>query len=642
MKKYFFKSNAGITLFVLSILIIPIVGCDNILKELNPATGIIDKKGGTIQTKDKSVTVEIPAGAVEKSTTIAVVQTKEKPAEYINLSPVYLFEPSGLQFKQPVTVKMMYDPSKLPSGSVESNLKLMWTNEKGEFEPVESTVDTANKIVAGKITHFSKGFVGFGYKSVCCKRSEGYLDNHLSKDECINMHGTVVNIPLNKCKSICCFYNNTTKQLDYPECEQRGGQDVCIAKGLECGDDGCGGSCGSCPQGKHCNAGKCVEATTKSVLWTLKTDGDCITAPPIVAPDGTIYLSNSTYAKKTTYVYAVTPDGKEKWKVQVPVEESSPALDGTFSTLYIGGSDNNLYAIDTGTGTIKWKLDLSQGIGGGSLQLTTPAVGSDGTIFVSTKVNFLMAVTKDGKLKWRGTIDSFQSYRNSPGLGPDGSVYVGGNTFGNYSNPDKYYLYAFDGTAPGPDVSQKWNFKLDSIIDAAPSISSDGTIYIGVKHGSVYAINPDGSLKWKFSPQSSASFDVSTAIGSDGTIYALGNDSGQAGILYAVTPDTGTQKWSYKLMSTASGSPIVGPNDDVYFVDLRGNLYSVDKSGKENWVFKINGNIKVSPALSPDNKVIYVATVDGTLQAIQLNLQNNKKAPWPLWRHDPQNTGLFH
>ena len=641
MKNCLLKFNVKITLYILFILIIPILGCDNILKDLNPATGVIDKKGGTIQNRDKSVTVEVPAGAVEKSTTMAVVQTKEKPDGYINLSPVYLFEPDGIHFKQPVTVKMRYDSSKLPVGSAESSLKLMWTNEKGEFEPVESTVDTANKIVAGKVTHFSKGFVGFGYKSVCCKRSEGFLDNHLPKEECIDMHGTVVDIPLNKCRTICCFYNNTTQKLDYPECEQKGGQDACIARGLECGDDGCGGSCGSCPQGKHCNAGKCVEATQQSVVWTLKLDGDFVTAPPIVAEDGTIYLANSTYTNKPTSVYAITPDGKIKWKVSVPVEASSPALDSNASTLYIGGRDNNLYAINTGDGAIKWKLDLSEGIGT-SLQPTTPVVGSDGTIFVTTNVNFLMAITRDGKLKWRATIDNTHGYRTSPGIGPDGTVYTGANHLGQYSNSDTYYLYAFDGKAAGPDVSNKWKFQLDSIVDSSPSIAKDGTVYIGLKHSTVYAINTDGSLKWKFDSKDSSSFDITTAIGSDGTIYALRNDNSGKGKLFAISPDNGTQKWTYELASGGTGSPIVGPQDEVYVVDLNGNVYAINNAGKEDWVFKIAGYIKVSPALSSDNKVLYVVTLDGTLYAIKLMIQSNQNAPWPLWRHDPQNTGLLH
>jgi outer membrane protein assembly factor BamB len=62
-------------------------------------------------------------------------------------------------------------------------------------------------------------------------------------------------------------------------------------------------------------------------------------------------------------------------------------------------------------------------------------------------------------------------------------------------------------------------------------IGSDGGIYIGSGDGNLFAINPDGNLRWKFAvgqkPCSSPS------IGSDGTIYV---DSDGDSDLYAVTP----------------------------------------------------------------------------------------------------------
>jgi len=36
-------------------------------------------------------------------------------------------------------------------------------------------------------------------------------------------------------------------------------------------------------------------------------------------------------------------------------------------------------------------------------------------------------------------------------------------------------------------------------IYSSPAIGSDGTIYVGSYDSNLYAINPDGSLKWKYS-----------------------------------------------------------------------------------------------------------------------------------------------
>jgi outer membrane protein assembly factor BamB len=66
-------------------------------------------------------------------------------------------------------------------------------------------------------------------------------------------------------------------------------------------------------------------------------------------------------------------------------------------------------------------------------------------------------------------------------------------------------------------------------LNSSPAIGADGTTYACCDEF-LYAVNPDGTLKWKF-----ATGDViqssSPAIGSDGTIYVGSRDNN----LYAVT-----------------------------------------------------------------------------------------------------------
>ena len=46
----------------------------------------------------------------------------------------------------------------------------------------------------------------------------------------------------------------------------------------------------------------------------------------------------------------------------------------------------------------------------------------------------------------------------------------------------------------------KWKFKTKyrSPVESSPAIGSDGTVYVGSYDGYLYAIKPDGTLKWKF------------------------------------------------------------------------------------------------------------------------------------------------
>ena len=57
-------------------------------------------------------------------------------------------------------------------------------------------------------------------------------------------------------------------------------------------------------------------------------------------------------------------------------------------------------------------------------------------------------------------------------------------------------------------------------VKGSASIGADGTVYFGANDGNIYAVNPDGSIKWKFSIGSPvAIIGSSPAIGADGTIY---------------------------------------------------------------------------------------------------------------------------
>ena len=65
------------------------------------------------------------------------------------------------------------------------------------------------------------------------------------------------------------------------------------------------------------------------------------------------------------------------------------------------------------------------------------------------------------------------------------------------------------------------------MIESSPAIASDGTIYVGSDDNKLYAIYPNGTLKWTYT--TGDLIESSPAIASDGTIY-VGSDDGK---LYA-------------------------------------------------------------------------------------------------------------
>ena len=78
-------------------------------------------------------------------------------------------------------------------------------------------------------------------------------------------------------------------------------------------------------------------------------------------------------------------------------------------------------------------------------------------------------------------------------------------------------VYAADG-----DI--KWGFDTEEYISSTQAIGADGTIYIGDYYGTFYAINPDGSEKWRHDFGEDYFTFPAPAIGADGTIYVVTYD----------------------------------------------------------------------------------------------------------------------
>ncbi|TCO63284.1 outer membrane protein assembly factor BamB [Caldanaerobacter subterraneus] len=177
---------------------------------------------------------------------------------------------------------------------------------------------------------------------------------------------------------------------------------------------------------------------------------------------------------------------------------------------------------------------------------------------------------------------------STPAIGTDGTIYlVSGN------------LYAIK-----PNGKLKWELKLGTLAVSSPVIASDGTIYVGTLGENeanedvsyLYAISTDGKIKWK--SKVSGRILSSPAIATDGTIYA-----GSTVSFYAVNPN-GTLKWRIDIGEGVISTPAVSQDGTVY-VGSDG-LYAVEPTGKIKWKFETRNGIFSSPAISSDG-TIYVA-----------------------------------
>jgi outer membrane protein assembly factor BamB len=289
--------------------------------------------------------------------------------------------------------------------------------------------------------------------------------------------------------------------------------------------------------GRSPNASLCAinpDGTQKWVCNICKKDLSSIGSPAI-SNDGIIYVGG--LLNKSGYLCAVDSKGNIKWQFEIDSTlQSSPSPTiGSDGTIYIGDNNGDIYAVNS-HGTKKWKYTVPK-VERVECKFTSSfAIAEDGTVYAICRDGNLYAINpKDGKLKWKFRIGEV-STSASPVIGTDDTIYVGGKTDG------KACLYGID-----PSGKEKTCFIIidkenqSGVIDTAPIIGNDGTIYIGGAYGIkdgfsgymqsyLYAINLDGSIKWKTMVDEKDEIFSSPVIGDDGTVYVGSEDS----YLYAI------------------------------------------------------------------------------------------------------------
>jgi len=199
----------------------------------------------------------------------------------------------------------------------------------------------------------------------------------------------------------------------------------------------------------------------------------------------------------------------------------------------------------------------------------------------------------------------------------------------NYSNPSNVvsavvsphiwsmFLYNSQHTGQSPyDTTKnygglKWKFQSNLGINDTPVVSSDGTIYL--TSDALYALNPDGTVKWKYSESFFIRYS-SPAVGLDGTVY-VGYVGLNDNYLYAINPD-GTLKWKFKTEDWILSSPAIGVDGTIYVGSNDGYLYAINSDGTLRWKFQANSYDRSSPAISGDGTIYYEGISDSYLYAL--------------------------
>lgn len=117
-------------------------------------TATIGAVGGILESEDKRIRVEIPAGALTANQTISI-QALDKNNCPGGTGLAFRLMPHGLTFAKPATITYHYDEADM-SGTHPALLQVAFQNDKHIWQNVTATnIDTAAHAIAVKTTHFS-------------------------------------------------------------------------------------------------------------------------------------------------------------------------------------------------------------------------------------------------------------------------------------------------------------------------------------------------------------------------------------------------------------------------------------------------------------------------------------------------------
>ncbi|MFC1712894.1 PQQ-binding-like beta-propeller repeat protein [Candidatus Poribacteria bacterium] len=386
-------------------------------------------------------------------------------------------------------------------------------------------------------------------------------------------------------------------------------------------------------------------AVEGDILWKHVVGGN-LESTPAVDDDGNVYVV--TY----TGVRSYSPDGIHRWSTTVRAEIgdfNAPSLSQDNSILY-GGSDDGVWAIDAATGSLIWENDDYDFPAGFH---SVPAVSSDGLrIYMGCgaerdEANAFYAInTADGSIAWEYRLTypprGFSGFIGGAIFDPNDSRII-------YLTSQHGYLVSL--TDNGDSYIENWVVNIGAEMRMPPAIDANGYIYVGdSRTGRVHKFDPRTSTmqggKWPVHVGANEVF-TSIAIGTDGTIYVNSEDKR----LWAINPD-GTVKWNNLIFEAWGSDPLIRDDGKIIVaIQLNGaaRVAAIRDDGNQaviEWTSdRIAKTLRLNETnvnLAPDG-TIYITSGDQEPEAL-FAIEGNGRglsttSAWPKYMGNIQNNG---
>ena len=128
--------------------------------EPGAVTVIEPSQGGTVESPDTDVELEIPAGALSTAAAITItpLPVTDIPQNSSGAPAIAAIDlgPDGTTFNTPITLTMPFNAASLPAGVPEEDLAIYLVNADGSWTELPVVIDVEANTISAQLQHFSK------------------------------------------------------------------------------------------------------------------------------------------------------------------------------------------------------------------------------------------------------------------------------------------------------------------------------------------------------------------------------------------------------------------------------------------------------------------------------------------------------
>jgi outer membrane protein assembly factor BamB len=282
---------------------------------------------------------------------------------------------------------------------------------------------------------------------------------------------------------------------------------------------------------------------------------------------------------------APDPPYRVAWSAELEGGPEAGPVVGGGAVIVVGA--RSVAALDAATGEIRWESERSEGRAG------PPAVAGELVIHSSGSHPGASVVARrleDGREEWRYLA---------------GAPVLGGVTV----DGDRAYVGDREGDVSALDASTgevDWEFEAQGRVETTPAVD-DGVVVVVAEDyrtgaATAYGLDAEsGEEEWRFSPSVAALGSSSPAV-AGGTAYLGMGDL----TMYARDLRTGSEQWAERAKAGFSAGTVpAATGQDLYLADVA-DLYRLDPdSGEERWSFRLPDLLLQTSPLVTETTVVF-------------------------------------